>query len=161
MTTTYGYDPFNRRKSVTDPNGLETTTTYDELDRVTEVRQVGSSPPDDDLVTTYVYDELQDLKQVTLPAGNVIAYGYDPVGRLISIERKPDASTHGERTVYTLDAAGNRTLEERQRWVPGAPGQWETVSATAYDYTNRCQVDADPPGAGHARGGDDDVRLRL
>ena len=139
MTTTYNYNPFNRRKSVVDPNGLETDTTYDDLDRVTEVRQLGENSPDDDLVTVYSYDQRKDLTQVTLPAGKVIEYGYDQVGRLTSIERKLNASTHGERTHYTLDEAGNRTLEEHQRWDPDAQ-DWVTVSSTAYDYDNRCQV---------------------
>ncbi len=139
-TTTFGYDAFNRRTSVTDPNGLETTTAYDELDRVTEVRQLGPATPTDDLVTAYEYTSFGDLFRTTLPAGNVIEYAYDPAGRLTSIERRPDATTHGERVVYTLDAAGNRTREERQRWDAGS-STWVPVSATAYDYQNRCQVD--------------------
>ncbi len=139
-TTTFGHDAFNRRTSVTDPNGLETTTAYDELDRVTEVRQLGPATPTDDLVTAYEYTSLGDLFRTTLPAGNVVEYAYDPAGRLTSIERRPDATTHGERVVYTLDAAGNRTREERQRWDAGS-STWVPVSATAYDYQNRCQVD--------------------
>ncbi len=139
-TTTFGYDAFNRRISVTDPNGLETTTAYDELDRVTEVRQLGPATPTDDLVTAYEYTSFGDLFRTTLPAGNVVEYAYDPAGRLTSIERRPDATTHGERVVYTLDAAGNRTREERQRWDAGSSA-WVPFSATAYDYTNRCQVD--------------------
>jgi RHS repeat-associated protein len=107
---------------------------------VTEVRQLGESPPD--LVTAYAYDELKDLTQVTLPDGKIIEYGYDdPAGRLTSIERKRDATTHGERVVYTLDKAGNRTLEEHQRWDPDAQ-DWITLSSTAYDFDNRCQVHA-------------------
>ncbi len=139
-TTTFGYDAFNRRTSVTDPNGLETTTAYDDLDRVTEVRQLGPATPTDDLVTAYEYTTFGDLFRTTLPAGNVVEYAYDPAGRLTSVERRPDATTHGERVVYTLDAAGNRTREERQRWDAGSSA-WVPFSATAYDYQNRCQVD--------------------
>jgi RHS repeat-associated protein len=141
-TTTFGHDAFNRRTSVTDPDGIETTTSYDELDRVTEIRQVGASPPNDDLVTSHEYTVFGDLFRTTLPEGNVIEYGYDAAGRLISIEQRPDAATHGERVFYTLDAAGNRTLEKLQRWDADAmtPG-WVTLSSTEYEYTNRCQVD--------------------
>jgi len=139
-STSFAYDPFNRRTSVTDPNGVESTTAYDPLDRVTETRQVGASPPTDDLVTTYEYTTFGDLLRTTLPEGNVIQYGYDPAGRLRSVERKPDAATPGERTLYTLDAAGHRTREELQRWDSGA-STWVTVSATEYDYSNRCQLD--------------------
>ncbi|MGH9363589.1 MAG: hypothetical protein ACRD2T_16895, partial [Thermoanaerobaculia bacterium] len=53
-TTTFGYDGLNRRTSVTGPNGVETVTSYDDLNRVTEVRQKGAAPADD-LVTGYTY----------------------------------------------------------------------------------------------------------
>ncbi len=148
-TTTFGYDEYNRRTSVTDPNGLETTTAYDDLDRVTAVVQLGpdSMSSSDDLATAYEYTSFGDLLRTTLPGGNVIEYGYEPdTGRLISVERRPDATTHGERVVYTLDAAGNRTREERQRWDADSSA-WVTHSATAYDYTNRCQVHAVRQGA--------------
>jgi len=141
--TVFGYDPFNRRASVTDPNGVKTQTSYDDLDRVTEVRQLlGSTPQTGDLVTQYKYNPFRDLSQTILPRGNVIQYGYDPAGRLISVERKPDAlpETHGERTFYSLNEAGNRTLEEQQVWDADT-AQWVTLSATEYHYTNRCQVD--------------------
>jgi RHS repeat-associated protein len=139
-TTTYGHDAFNRRTSVTDPNGVETTSAYDPLDRVTEVRQEGASPPADDLLTSHSYSVFGDLFRTTLPRGNLIEYGYDAAGRPASVERKPDAATPGERVLYTLDAAGNRTLEELQRWDAGA-GAWLTFSWTAYEYSTRCQVD--------------------
>ena len=138
--TTFGHDVFNRRTSVTDPNGVDTTTAYDPLDRVTEVRKEGASPPADDLVTTHGFTTFGDLFQTTLPRGNVVEYGYDAAGRLVSVERKPNAATHGERVLYTLDAAGNRTLEELQGWdADGA--NWVTFSSTAYEYSSRCQVD--------------------
>ncbi len=52
--TTYGYDPLNRRTSVTDSNGVVTQTLYDPLDRTTQVIQKGATPAED-LVTTHVY----------------------------------------------------------------------------------------------------------
>ena len=140
MTTSFGYDAFNRRTSVTEPNGLVNDMSYDDLDRVTEVRQVGASPPGDDLVTAHTYNLFGELFQTTLPRGNVIEYGYDAAGRVVSVERKPDASTPGERLLYTLDASGSRTLEDLQGWDAGSSA-WLTRSATAYEYSTRCQVD--------------------
>jgi RHS repeat-associated protein len=139
-TTTFGYDVFNRRNSVTDPNGVETTTVFDPVDRVTELRQVGASPPADDLVTTHTYTVFGDLLRTTLPEGNLIEYGYDAAGRLLSVERKAGPSTPGERVLYQLDPAGNRTLEQLQRWDAGASA-WVTFASTAYEYSTRCQVD--------------------
>ncbi|MDY7092794.1 MAG: hypothetical protein SX243_07470, partial [Acidobacteriota bacterium] len=137
-TTTFAYDGYNRRTGVTDPNGVTTTTMYDAADRVTFLIQEGATPAED-LVTEHRYDEFGRLFQTVLPEGNVIEYGYDAAGRLVWVERKPNdqPTSHGERTVYTLDAAGNRTREEQQRW-DGAG--WVTESFTDYTWANRCQM---------------------
>ena len=136
-TTAFDYDAYNRRTAVTDPNGVTTETQYDDLDRVTKVIQKGASPAED-LVTEHVYTPLGDLDHTILPAGNVIDYGYDAAGRLTSIERKPDPATPGERTVYQLDDAGNRTREDLERWNGSA---WVTDATTSYLYTTRCHLD--------------------
>ena len=57
---------------------------------------------------------------------------------MISIERKPDALTPGERTFYTVDAFGHRTKEELQRWSGTA---WVTESFTDSVYSSRCHLD--------------------
>jgi YD repeat-containing protein len=132
--TTFVHDAFNRRTGVTDVNSVETRTAYDGLDRVTSVTQVG----DGDLVTTYTYTPFGEPYQTMLPRGNVVEHGYDGAGRLLSIERKPDASTPGERAFYTLDAAGHRVREEMQRWDGAA---WVTESATRAVFSSRCHLD--------------------
>jgi RHS repeat-associated protein len=136
--TTFGYDGFNHRTSVTDPNGVATVTAFDGLDRVTTVTQVGASSPTDDLVTSRSYTIFGDLFRTALPQGNLVEYGYDTAGRLISIERKPNASTHGERTFYTLDVFGHRTKEEIQHWNGSA---WVTDNFTDFVYSSRCHLD--------------------
>ena len=152
-TTTFGYDAFNRRTSVTDPNGVTTNTEYDMLDRVTRVIQRG--PDDmteaDDLITEHRYNVFGDLFQTVLPEGNVIEYGYDHVGRLTSIERKANdlPSTHGERTVFTLDSFGHRIREEQQRW-DASTSLWVSSSATVQTYSTRCFLDKTTEGAGSA-----------
>lgn len=122
---------------MTDPNGVQTVTAYDALDRVTSVTQKGPTPVED-LVTTYVYNAFGDLFRTVLPRGNVLEYGYDAAGRLISIERKPDAATPAERTLYTLDAFGHRTKEQLQRWNGSA---WVTASFSDFVYSTRCHLD--------------------
>jgi len=135
--TAFGYDAFNRRTTVTDPNGVQTVTTYDNLDRIASVTQKGTTSAGD-LVTTYTYNTFGDLFRTTLPRGNLIEYGYDAAGRLISIERRPDAATHGDRTFYTLDSYGHRTKEELQSWNGSA---WVSASSTSYAYSSRCHLD--------------------
>ena len=147
-TTTFGYDAFNRRTSTTDPNGLVVETQYDDLDRVRFVIHRGAVPADD-LTTEHRYTVWGDLFQTVLPEGNVIEYGYDHAGRLVSIERKPDdqPTSHGERVVYTLDGFGHRVREERQRWDGGA---WIVEGATENVYSTRCHLDQTIQGAGSA-----------
>src|SRR5829696_835425 len=135
--TAFSYDGLNRRTSVTDPNGVQTVTTYDNLGRVTTVTQKGATLAGD-LTTTYVYSLFGDLFRTMLPRGNVIEYSYDAAGRLVSIERKPDAATHGERTFYTLDTYGHRTKEEFQRWNGSG---WTTESFTDSVFSSRCHLD--------------------
>jgi YD repeat-containing protein len=141
-TTTFAYDAFNRRASTTDPNGVATLVTYDALDRVTGMTTQGdptaSPAPVPDLVTIHTYDAFGDLLRTTFPRGNVVEYGYDLAGRLISVERKPDAATPGERVLYTLDVFGNRTEEDLQRWTGSA---WVTDSTSQYVYSSRCHLD--------------------
>jgi RHS repeat-associated protein len=135
--TSFSYDAFNRQTTVTDPNGVETVTAYDAHDRVTSIMQKGATPAED-LTTAHVYNPFGELLRTILPRGNVIEYAYDPAGRLISIERKPDAVTRGERTFYTLNAYGHRTKEELQRWNGTA---WVTASFTDFVYSSRCHLD--------------------
>lgn len=135
--TNFGYDGFNRRTSATDPNAVQTVTAFDNLDRVTSVTQKGATPAGD-LVTTYAYNTFGDLFRTALPRGNLMEYGYDAAGRLISMERRPDATTHGDRSFYTLDAYGHRTKEELQSWNGSA---WVTASFTSYVYSSRCHLD--------------------
>lgn len=139
--TLLGYDGFNRRTSMTDPNGVVATTTFDPLDRVLVARVVGDPaavPPVADLVTTSTYTTFGDLLRTTLPAGNVIEYGYDGAGRLRSVERKPDAATPKERTLYTLDKVGHRIREDFERWDGTA---WVTEGFRSFVYSTRCHLD--------------------
>ncbi len=145
-STLFGYDPFNRRTSVTDPNGVASETQYDPLNRVLFSIQKGAIPAED-LITEQRYTVFGDLFQTVLPRGNVIEYGYDPTGRLVSIERKPDdlPGSHIERSFYTLDGFGHRVREELQSW-DGAT--WVSEFRTDYLYSTRCHLDRVIAGTG-------------
>ncbi len=137
--TSFQYDAFNRRTDVTDANGMTTHTTYDALNRALTVTQgFGSAQP---LTTTYGYDALGDLVCVQLPAGNAIAYAYDGAGRLAAMARQAGCAAAQllEQALYTLDAAGHRIKEVRQRIVSGSP---VTDATTVYAYTTTCHLDS-------------------
>ena len=137
-TTIYGYDGLNRRSSVIDPNGVETRTEYNRLDRVEQVTQAANTT--ETLVTTYAYNAYGDLDSVTDPKGHVTAYEYDDAGRLTAIRRQDGATVAvgDERTHFTLNSFGQHTREEEQVWDGSA---WQTKSATRYDYSSRCYLD--------------------
>lgn len=130
-TTLFTHDAFNRRTGVVDVNGVPTVTTYDPLNRVTSVTQ-------DDLVTSYDYNVFGDLFRTTLPEGNLLDYAFDPAGRLQSVESRPDAATHGERTLYELNPVGHRVREDLQSWDGS---DWLTESWTEYVYSSKCHLD--------------------
>ncbi len=94
------YNAHGRPLTIIDPNGLTTTLTYDERQRL-KTRTVGVE------LTTYDYDFAGQLTKVTLPDGSFLSYTYDDAHRLTGIE-----DNLGNDITYTLDAMGNRTLEQ-------------------------------------------------
>jgi YD repeat-containing protein len=94
------YDAHGQPLTLVDANALTTTFTYDPRRRL-KTRTVGSEQ------TSYDYDVNGQLAKVTLPDGSFLSYGYDAAHRLTSI-----TDNLGNRNAYTLDSAGNRTLEQ-------------------------------------------------
>lgn len=159
-TTTYGYDVFNRRTSVTDPNGAITETSYDTLNRVMSVIQRGDpGTATDDRTTTYTYNAFGDLYCVKSPSGGGTEYLYDVAGRLQETRRgtavpSPTATSclsissasKAERQFYVLDAAGHRTSESLERG--SSPTTWEVHASTSFDYGSMCHLDKVTRGPG-------------
>jgi YD repeat-containing protein len=85
--------------TITDPNGVVTTLTYDDRQRLLS-RQVGSE------ATTFSYWPTVLLKRVTLPDSSFVENTYDGAQRLIQV-----TDSLGNKIVYGLDAQGNRTSE--------------------------------------------------
>lgn len=100
VTTYNTYNAHGQPLTITDPNGVVTTLTYDTRQRLTS-RTVGSEQ------TTFDYWPTGLLKKATLPDGSFIEYTYDAAHRLTRIE-----DSEGNHIVYTLDAMGNRTAEQ-------------------------------------------------
>ncbi len=100
ITAITDYNAHGQPLSITDPNGLVTTLTYDARLRLTS-RTVGSE------VTSYTYDGVGQLTKVTLPDGSFLDYTYDNAHRMTQI-----ADNLGHKIVYTLDLMGNRTQEQ-------------------------------------------------
>ncbi len=130
--TTYTYDTFGNRSSITnalghttqlldyngrgqparviDANGTETVLTYHVRGWLTSVTVVDpSGVAASNSVTNYTYDNVGQLIEITQPNGVVLTYTYDAARRLTQI-----SNSVGESINYTLDNAGNRTSETIQ-----------------------------------------------
>jgi len=98
--TTFAYSAFNRQVVMTTPEGLQTTTTYDDRGLTLTVLDGGGR------TESYAYDKNGNLVSTTDGEGKVTAYSYDKADRLYETT---DAT--GRKVRYTYDAA-NRLLTE-------------------------------------------------
>ncbi len=123
------YDLFGNVLEMSDPNGVKARFTYDERDRITELRIEGATPAED-IVTEYTYDAFGNLDRVRDP--NCVAAGaacsfstdnaHDEVNRL-----KETWDALGNKLVSTYDLQGHKTAE-----------QWKDVGNSVHrqvDYT--------------------------
>lgn len=149
VTTSFGYDVYGNRTTVTDPNGTTTETTFDDLDRVTQI--VAGLGSGEDLTTEYRYNKFGDLKEFILPRDNVIFYTYDSLGRLHTIERSQDETVQAEQRVrFEYDSLGNREFEYLERFDESL-GAWTPLSVTKSTYTSRCKLEKVTRGFGSSQ----------
>jgi RHS repeat-associated protein len=99
ITTYNTYNAHGQPLTITDPNGVVTTLTYDTRQRVLS-REVGPE------TTDYGYYPTGLLKTVMLPDSSIVTDGYDAAHRLTDI-----TDGLGNHIHYALDALGNRTAE--------------------------------------------------
>ncbi len=99
VTTFNTYNAHGQPSTITDPNGVVTTLTYDARQRLTSRSVAGET-------TTFEYWPTGLLKKATLPDASFLLYTYDDAHRLMRLE-----DGEGNRIEYTLDAMGNRTAE--------------------------------------------------
>jgi RHS repeat-associated protein len=100
QATTYNtYNVHGQPLTITDPNGVVTTLTYDARQHLIS-RQVGTE------TTSFEYWPTGQLKKMTLPDASYLFYTYDAAHRLTQV-----SDGVGNSIDYTLDAMGNRTAE--------------------------------------------------
>ena len=99
VTTFNTYNAYGQPLTITDPNGVVKTLTYDLRERLTSSK-VGTE------TTTYAYYPTGLLQTVTLPDGSTMSHTYDGAHRLTDI-----TDGLGNHIHYTLDAMGNRTSQ--------------------------------------------------
>lgn len=127
ITTLGNYDANGRVRTITDPNGLATTLTYDARGRLTILDRGGE-------VTNYTYDNAGNLTNVSLPTGASYTYTYDQAHRLTRI-----TDLDNNYIQYTLDNAGNRTKTE----VKNSAGTVQQTHSRVFDSLNHLVQDID------------------
>ena len=102
-TTTYTYDPASNVATVTYPNGLRSTFTYDQLNRLTEL----STPP----VSDYQYTlGLTGMRNSAVESsGRTVYWSYDGIYRLTRESVISDPANINGTVAYVLDPVGNRS----------------------------------------------------
>ena len=122
QSTNITYDASGRATKTVDPNLVEATRVYDDLNRlISSIADANSGGIQ--ASTQYSYDAVGNLRQVIDPKGLTTSYVYDALGRLTQ-QSSPDSGT----TSYTYDDAGNRKSKNDARGI---------VSNYTYDALNR------------------------
>ncbi len=115
------YNASGQPTSMVDANGVTTTLSYDARQRLTAMNRAGQT-------TQYEYDGVGNLLNTTFADGVSVANRYDPANRLIAVQ-----DSLGNRIEWTLDAAGNRTVEQ----FKDPSGALRKTQQRAYDEINR------------------------
>ena len=100
VTTFNTYNAYGQPLTITDPNGVVTTLTYDARERLTS-REIGTE------TTSFSYWPIGLVKLVTLPDSSTVGFTYDGAHRLTTI-----TDGLGNYISYTLDPLGNRTADK-------------------------------------------------
>jgi YD repeat-containing protein len=79
--TAYGYDARGNRTSVTDALNNQTTFTYNNMNRLTQIYAPGN------IVTTFAYDNRGRRTSVSDANNKTTSYTYDDADRLLTVIR--------------------------------------------------------------------------
>lgn len=98
VTMSYLYDPAGNRTRFTYPDASFLTYTYDELNRLTAIKDAAAAT-----IAGFIYDALSRRSQLSLGNGAITTYQYDALGRLTGLQ-----SVAAGNRAYTYDQVGNR-----------------------------------------------------
>ena len=124
-TITYTYDRKGRRTMVSVLGGLETTRTFDSLNRLTTVSNAGGS-------YGYGYTGVSPrIASLSRPNTSTTSYLYDALARLTSVSNKNSTNAVISSYGYTHNAQDQRSVETING---GTPSVFGSGSQTGYTY---------------------------
>jgi RHS repeat-associated protein len=138
----FGYDDANRRTSLGFPNGVNTTYTYDTLNRLTNLAAILNGTT---TITSfgYTHDSVGNRLSKAQP-DHTETYGYDRLSRLTEVRRT--GSLTGVAT-YSYDAVGNRlTLQQDGAVITSTFNEKNQLTSSASGGLVRWRGTLDEPG---------------
>jgi RHS repeat-associated protein len=116
QTTTYSYDPASNLATVEYPNGLQSSFTYDDRDRVKSLSLTKGS-----VLASYNYTLglTGNHTAVTESSGRTVNWTYDNIDRLTNETVSLDAHSKNGSVAYGMDPVGNR--QSQTSTLPGIP----------------------------------------
>ena len=118
-TLSYQYDPASNKTRTTWPDGFYTSTSYDALNRPTQINENGTST-----LASYAYDDLSRKSTVTLGNGTKTTRSYDPQGALASLSHFTASASTDVQYTYSRnqlrDVTGIGGSNNLYQWSPGA-----------------------------------------
>lgn len=129
-TTSYQYDPANNLSTMTYPNQVQSTFTYDKLDRVTSLAS-GSS------VYAYLRGLTGNLTSSLESSNRSTTWSFDGIYRLTGETISNDPARNNGSISYSLDPVGNR-LSDSSSLPDISSGTWsynadDQLSSETYD----------------------------
>jgi RHS repeat-associated protein len=142
-TTTFSYDVFGNRTSLTDPDSNTTSWTYDLWGHMLHEISADTSVTQD---REYQWDLLGNLIQKTDHLGRIISYSHDLLGRVTSEQWSTIASSTATTEIdYTYDKLGE--LLTADTYTPGSPNVYTSKYVYTYNHVGwQDSVELDQPG---------------
>ncbi|MEQ8985062.1 MAG: RHS repeat-associated core domain-containing protein, partial [Deltaproteobacteria bacterium] len=136
LVFTLSYDETGQVSSIAYPNGVTTTYTYDDVDRLASIVTANDQAT---VLASYAYTRYPDgnIETITEADGTLYDYAYDEANRLVQATVTSSTSALVYAEGFAFDAAGNRST----RFYTPASGVQETYSYS-YDSRDRIQSDA-------------------
>src|SRR5208283_4184711 len=119
-TTTYSYDAAGNLVTATYPNGVQSSFTYDNLNRVTAMNAGNAS-------YNYALGPMGSRQSAVESSGRTLNWSYDGINRLTNETINLDPHSNNGAVAYGRDPVGNRQTQTSS--IPGIPNGSFTFDA--------------------------------
>src|SRR6185436_16694973 len=136
----HGYDPAGNRKSLAYPNGVTTTYSYDDLNRLRNLTTTHSASGVTIQSYGFTLGPSGNRTKITEGDGTVREYGYDDLYRLTSEKVTIGAIPQYDKT-FTYDAVGNRMRQTTNG--AGADATPLEAGSLTYGYDTRDRLETE------------------